>query len=93
MFWIRLGPWIHLILIILLMVVIPTLTIIDTLMNLSAIHSSVFQGPLLIYPFISACVLIQFPIYILPRLKKAAEFVKNKKDKMAQWTGLKKALK
>jgi hypothetical protein len=60
---------------------------------LSAIHASVFSGPMLIYPFISCCMLVQFPIYILPRLKGAALFVKIKKAKMERWMELKKARK
>ena len=39
------------------------------------------------------CLLIQFPIYIVPRLKNAAQFVKTKKEKMVRWMELKKARK
>jgi hypothetical protein len=92
MVWINIAPWISLLFLLLCMLIIPIMVCVHTIANLGNIHSSVFQGPLLIYPFISTCIVIQFPIYILPRLKKGGEFVQQKKAKMATYFGLKKNL-
>lgn len=50
-----------------------------------------FSGPLLIYPFISICVIIQFPIYFVSRIKEAIRLVAEKRQKIERWYALKTA--
>ncbi len=50
-----------------------------------------FSGPLLLYPFISICVIIQFPIYFVSRIKEAIRLVAEKRQKIERWFALKTA--
>ena len=49
--WIKVGPKIHALLILIDFVVIPIYIVIHFLVNLENIKDSVFTGPLLVYPF------------------------------------------
>lgn len=88
--WIKTGPWIHVVLVIVDFLVIPLLVVIHTLTEPVNIKASMFTGPLLIYPFISFCIMFQFPVYILAKARGMAQFVKQKREKMEKWMKLKK---
>lgn len=59
--WISVGPCIHLVMLLASQVVIPIMVLVHTIYLIPDFRGSVFEGPLLLYPFISLCVLIQFP--------------------------------
>ena len=89
--WIKVAPVVHLFLLVLAMLVIPLMVAIQTFSMWSDIHQSVFSGPLLLYPFISICVILQFPIYFLGRIKEAVRLVNEKRQKIQRWHTLKLA--
>lgn len=89
--WIKVAPAVHLLLLVVAMLVIPMMVVIQTLTLWGSIHSSAFSGPLLLYPFISVCVILQFPIYFLGRIKEAWRLVSAKREKIERWYSLKLA--
>ena len=89
LYWIKIGPWIHVVLTFIDFLVIPILVITLTLTKTTELSASNFTGPLLIYPIISFCIIFQFPIYILAKSRGMATFVKQKKEKMEKWMKLK----
>lgn len=90
LYWIKIGPLIHVFLTFSDFLVIPLLVIIHTLTVTTELSASSFSGPLLIYPIISLCLIFQFPVYILSKSRGMATFVRQKKEKMEKWMKLKK---
>jgi len=55
MWYIRIAPLVHLFVAVGALLIIPILVVVQTSTMITAIHKSVYTGPLLIYPFISGC--------------------------------------
>lgn len=89
LYWIKIGPWIHVVMVFLDFLVIPLIVIIHTLTKTTELEASSFTGPLFIYPIISLCLIFQFPVYILAKSRGMATFVRLKKEKMEKWMKLK----
>jgi hypothetical protein len=90
LWWLKTIPKLHFVTTILSTIVIPIVVIIQTLASLGAIHSSLFSGPLLLYPFVSFCVLVRYPFIFLPKLKEDSQVVAKLQAKMERWLQLKK---
>ena len=76
LYWIKIGPWIHVVLTLIDFLVIPLLVIIHTFTKTTELKASLFTAPLLIYPIISFCIILQFPVYIVVRTRKMGAFVR-----------------
>jgi hypothetical protein len=73
------------------LLVIPILVVFQTAAMTQGIEQSVYTGPLLIYPFISLCQIVQFPFIIVPRIRHYFNIVQDRKADMLRWHELKTA--
>jgi hypothetical protein len=89
--YIKIAPIIHLVVTVGSLLVIPILVVFQTAAMTQGIEQSVYTGPLLIYPFISLCQIVQFPFIIVPRIRHYFNIVQDRKADMLRWHELKTA--